>query len=140
MSLFDVIGGDALRAVLQDFYDRIFDDVMIGFLFAGRDKADLVQKEWEFTARLLGADVPYTGRSMPRAHAKLPILGGHFDRRMQILRETLADHRVAPEVQELWLSHAAKLRQQITADPDSACNHDRAAERLARNRELFRGS
>ena len=32
-TLFDRIGPDALRAVLTDFYARVFADVMIGFLF-----------------------------------------------------------------------------------------------------------
>ena len=84
--LFDRIGGPALRRVLEDFYDRVFADTMIGFLFAGKNKQRLVQKEWEMAARMLGADeVAYTGRSIPEAHARSPILGGHFERRLQIL-------------------------------------------------------
>lgn len=140
MSLFERIGGEKLRAVLTDFYDRVFADVMIGYLFSSSDKQHLIDREWEFAARLLGGDVKYTGKSMPRAHAHLAILGGHFDRRLQILRETLADHDVDPAVRDHWIEHSAKLRAQITADPDSACNHERAAQRLAQNRELFRGS
>lgn len=136
---FDRIGGDALRAVIEDFYRRVFDDVMIGFLFAGVDRERLIEREWQFTARMLGSDVPYTGRSMPKAHAHVPILGGHFDRRLQILRETLDQNQVDDSVKETWLGHSSALRAQVTADPDSACNHERAAERLAKNRVLFSG-
>lgn len=122
-SLFDQIGPEKLRAVLEDFYDRVFADVMIGFLFAGKDKQRLIDKEWEFTAQMLGADVTYTGRPMREAHAASPILGGHFERRLQILRETLADHAVAPEVQARWLAHTEALRPQVTRDRGSECDH-----------------
>ena len=76
MSLFEKIGGDRLREVLTDFYDRLFSDVMIGFMFKGKDKARLIQKEWELTARMLGADVEYEGRGIREVHAPLPIMGG----------------------------------------------------------------
>jgi hemoglobin len=131
-NLFDRIGGNALRAVIVEFYDRVFDDVMIGFLFQGKDRARLIEKEWELAARMLGADVEYTGRPMREAHAKVPILGGHFDRRLQILRDVLADHGVDEEVAESWIAHSVKLRPQVTADAGSECDHDAAAARLAR--------
>ena len=58
-----------LRVVIEDFYSRLVDDVMIGFLFAGKDRARLIAKETEFTARFLGADLPYTGRTITRSNA-----------------------------------------------------------------------
>ena len=126
--LYGRIGGDALRDVLHEFYDRMFDDVMIGFLFHGKDKARLIDKEWEFTARLLGHDVEYTGRSMPDAHRRSPILGGHFERRLQLLREVLEDHAVDAEVRRVWLEHTLRLRETITKDRGSDCNHDTTSE------------
>jgi len=123
--LFDRIGGDALRAVLRDFYDRVFADPMIGFLFAGKNRERLIQKEWEMTARILGAsEIAYTGRPMPEAHARSPILGGHFERRLHLLAETLADHGVDPEVRRVWLEHTRSLRPQVTADRGSDCDHE----------------
>jgi hemoglobin len=133
-TLFDQIGGDRLRRVLEDFYDRVLSDPMIGFLFVGVDRDRLVQREWEFTARLLGARVPYTGRSMPEAHAASPILGGHFLRRQQLLREVLAAHDVPAAVSEAWLAHNDTLRPQVTADRGSECSHERSDDRLARSR------
>jgi hemoglobin len=126
--LIDRIGRDALRAVIDDFYERIFADVMIGFLFAGKDRAQLAAREWEFTARLLGDDVAYTGRSMPDAHARSPILGGHFERRLQILKNTLRDHAVDPEVQRVWIDHTLSLRSQVTKARGSECDHEVPAE------------
>ena len=58
---------------------------------------------------------------MRTAHAQSPIFGGHFERRLQILRETLRDHRVDPDVQQVWIDHTLALRDQITADKGSEC-------------------
>ena len=119
--LFAKIGPEKLRAVIADFYDRIFADVMIGFLFQGKSKQTLIDREYEFTANLLGGDVKYTGRPMRVAHAQSPIFGGHFERRMQLLRETLRDHAVDQDVQRVWIDHAFALRAQITPDRGSEC-------------------
>jgi hemoglobin len=121
MKLIDKIGLEPLRAVIADFYDRIFPDVMIGFMFQGKDKAHLIAREHELVAALLGADIKYTGRPMRTAHASHTIFGGHFERRLQILRETLAAHAVDPEVQTAWIDHTLSLRSQITRDRGSEC-------------------
>ena len=120
-ALFLRIGEAKLRAVVTDFYGRVFPDVMIGFMFQGKDRARLIDKEYELAAALLGADVKYTGKPMRAAHAQTPIFGGHFERRLQLLRETLRDHGVDPEVQRAWIDHTLSLRSQITRDQGSEC-------------------
>lgn len=129
-ALFERIGAATLRAVIEDFYARIFADVMIGFLFAGKDRARLIEKEYELTARLLGADVAYTGKPMREAHARSPILGGHFERRLEILRQTMAAHDVDAEVRDAWIEHTLALRAQITPDRGSECKDSEAATRV----------
>ncbi|HVV86161.1 MAG TPA: group 1 truncated hemoglobin [Kofleriaceae bacterium] len=123
-TLFDLVGGERLRAIVEAFYRRVFDDVMIGYMFVGKDRARLIEKEWELAARMLGGEVRYTGRSMPEAHARTTITSGHFDRRTQLLRDTLAAHQVPAEVQAAWLGHVEALREQITGG--AACNEDAA--------------
>ena len=119
--LFAKIGAEKLREVITDFYSRIFGDIMIGFLFEGKNRQHLIDREYEFTASFLGGDVKYTGRPMRTAHAQSPIFGGHFERRLQILRETLRDHGVDPDVQKVWIDHTLALRAQITPDKGSEC-------------------
>jgi hemoglobin len=110
----ETLGGEpVLRAIIEDFYGRVFDDVMIGFMFKGRDRARLIELEVQFTARALGENVAYEGRGMRHAHASLPILIGHFQRRYQILVETLADHHVHPDVRDAWLGHSRALQRAI---------------------------
>jgi hemoglobin len=120
--LFAQIGEPKLRAVLTDFYARVFGDVMIGFMFAGKDRAHLIEREYELTAKLLGAPgIVYRGMPMRTAHGKHSIFGGQFERRLQILKETMADHGVDPVVQQVWIDHTLALRPQITHDRGSEC-------------------
>lgn len=120
-TLFDRIGGDALRRVIEDFYRRVFADTMIGFLFTDKNRERLVQKEWELAAGVLGANVAYTGRPMSKAHARVPITVGRFDRRLALLEEALDAHQVDPEVKRRLLDHARSLREELTADPEGVC-------------------
>lgn len=128
-TLFDQLGGDRLRAVIVDFYQRVFDDVMIGFLFVGKDRAQLIAREWEMTARMLGGTVRYQGRPLREAHARVPILGGHFDRRLQLLRDAMAAHAVPAAARDAIVAHTTAMRAQVTADPTSDCNHEQTANR-----------
>lgn len=122
MKLIEKIGRDGVRAVVADFYERVFGDVMIGFMFEGKNKLHLVEREWEFACGFLGdPDIKYTGRPMRTAHAGHTIFGGHFERRLQILRETLRDHAVDADVQQAWIEHTQALRAQITRDKGSEC-------------------
>ena len=78
--------------------------------------------EWQLAASILGApDVKYTGKPIRTAHAQTPIFGGHFERRLQILRETMRDHGVDPDVQRVWIEHTQALRSQVTSDKGSEC-------------------
>ncbi|MFW6067069.1 MAG: group I truncated hemoglobin [Myxococcota bacterium] len=122
MSWFDDIGGEpALRAIVDDFIDRCFDDVMIGFMFRRASRERVKRFEYEHAAELLGAPLRYGGRPLEEAHRRHRILGGQFDRRLQILRETLQDHEVPDVIREAWLAHQQSLRARVTSDPDSNC-------------------
>ena len=131
-TLFDRIGANGLRDVLTDFYGRVFSDVMIGFMFQGKDRQHLIDREYELTAALLGAPgVTYTGRPLRVAHAQHTIFGGQFERRLQILRETLQDHHVDPDVRAAWIEHQLALRDQVTRDRGSECDDTAAIEPAA---------
>src|SRR5690349_2885138 len=91
-TMFEEMGGEpVLRRVIDVFVDRVFDDAMIGFFFRNASRARIKEKEYEFAARHLGADVAYTGKPLPEAHAPHRIMGGQFQRRLVILKETLEE-------------------------------------------------
>lgn len=122
-SLFEQLGGrEVLERILRDFYDRVYTDIMIGFMFQRVDKERLIQKELELTARMLGAShIPYTGMPMRPVHAPHRIMGGQFERRQHMLRQVLDDHDVPEAVKTTWLRHTESLRPQITQDPSKHC-------------------
>ncbi len=120
-NLFNLVGPARLRAVVVDFYQRVFDDVMIGFMFVGKDRQHLIDREYEFTAHFLGGPVAYTGRPIKEAHAKTPIFGGHFERRLQILRNTMVDHKIDDAVVASIVEHQQALRALVTGDTGSEC-------------------
>ena len=121
--MFAQLGGEAaLRPIIDKFIDRVFDDVMIGFFFRNVSRAHLKEKEFEFAARHLGADIEYTGRPIAEAHAPHPIMGGQFMRRLKILENTLDEVGVPEHIKQHWLEHTERLRAQVTRDSGGRCD------------------
>lgn len=123
MTLFEQLGGETkLRAVVSDFVDRCFDDLMIGFLFQRANRDRIKRFEYQHAAEHLGGPVRYEGRPLDQAHGPHRIFGGQFARRRQILLETLRDHDVPEPVITAWIEHQETLRGLITKDAGSDCN------------------
>jgi hemoglobin len=132
-SLFEKLGGESrMRAIVNAFIDRVFEDRMIGFFFRNADRARLKEMEYQLAASFLGADIKYTGKPLGKAHVNHPIMGGHFARRRQILKETLEAYQVAEEIKAAWLDHTDSLRPLITPEAGSDC--DPIAARVRVNR------
>jgi len=121
--LFTLIGGEpGLRRFIDRFIDRVFDDVMIGYLFSAASRERVKQKEFEHAAEHLGAPVAYSGRPLEEAHRRHQIRGGQFMRRIQILRETMAELNVPEPVREHFVAHNLALQSQITNDEGGVCD------------------
>ena len=131
--LFEQLGGESrLRAIVNAFIDRVFEDRMIGFFFRNADRARIKELEYQLAASFLGADIKYTGRPLGKAHVNHPIMGGHFARRRQILKETLEAYQVPEEIQAAWLQHTDSLRPLITPETGSDCDPIAARARVNR--------
>ncbi len=132
-TLYEELGGEAkLRPIIDAFIDRVFADRMIGFFFRNVDKSRIKELEFQLTARFLGADIEYQGRPLDEVHAKHPIMGGQFARRLQILIETLESFSVPKHIQDLWIRHTESLRSLITRDAGSDCDPALAREKVHR--------
>lgn len=122
-TLFEDAGGEqAVRRIVDRFVDKVFDDPMIGFFFRNASRARVKEKEYEFAARHLGAAVPYTGRPLRDVHAPHPIMGGQFNRRLQILKDTFEELGVPEHVRAHWIDNTEKLRPQITRNIGNLCD------------------
>ena len=130
-TLFDRLGGEPkLRAIIETFIDKVFDDRMIGFFFRNSSRERIKSMEYQLAASFLGAAIQYQGRPLDKVHAKHPIMGGQFARRRQILKETLELYQVPVEIKEAWLAHTDRLRPLITPDQGSDCAPDGARQRV----------
>ncbi len=97
-------GQEELNLLLNAFYDRLFIDPLIGFLFAPHEKEKLVKSQTSWLMANLGnRNHVYEGLNLRKAHEELPITAGHFNRRHTILKEILLEFDVPIHVQEAWL-------------------------------------
>jgi hemoglobin len=112
------LGGDAgMLLILQEFYDRLYADLMVGFFFHPHDKQRLIQSQLHFMARALGGPDRYQGPPIRAVHAALPIQAGHFHRRHQILRDTLRDLKVDEAAAAAWLELDRRLVPSVMPKP-----------------------
>lgn len=122
-NLFTQLGGEVpLRAIMAEFVAAMTTDPMIGFFFAGVDHARLLEREYQFTAGFLGANVAYTGRPLRATHAAARIMGGQFDRRKKLLSQVLQRHGLPDDLRAAWLAHVEALRGQITGQSGAQCD------------------
>lgn len=114
------VGGEArLRQILEAFYQELTKDVLVGFFFDGKDVTQIAHKQEQFLLRAMGARTSYVGLPPARAHDKIaPILAGHFDRRIEILKRTLASFGLSAEDQAAWIRFEMSFRPQIVQSPD----------------------
>lgn len=86
-----------LRDVVAAFYRRAVDDPVVGHHFAELDLRALADHQAAFVLHLVGGPgVRWDDDQLRDAHRGLGITHGEFDRMVDLLVDTLADHDVAP--------------------------------------------
>lgn len=120
-TLFEQIGGEPIvRAIIDRFVDRVFEDRIIGFLFEGKDRERIRRHEYEHAAVSLGAPVSYGGRPIVALHRPLRINAGQFRRRLAILRQEMERAGIPEELRLQWSATQERLLPAITDGSD--CN------------------
>lgn len=113
------VGGEAgVARILRRFVDRVFADLIIGYLFDGKDRERIWRFEVQHAMRQLGAEIPYQGRPLVAVHRPLRIHAGHFRRRLAILRTVLAEEGVPEDVASRWVAADAKFERAFTEPGD----------------------
>lgn len=127
-SAYETIGGEAaVREVLEALYAALFEDPIVGFLFEGKDREQIVSAQVGLTCAFLGGPQRYAGRPLPEVHATLPLLAGHFDRRHRVLAETLRAKKVPEAAAAEWLRIDQSLRASVLAAGEEARARTREA-------------
>ncbi len=109
------IGEGDFFSLVHEFYQRQHDDVMVGFFFAGKDLRLIAQGQFEFIRHAAGLSPQApVRRSVASAHLNLPpILQGHFDRRLAILKELLEERGIPPVRMRTWLQFEESFRELV---------------------------
>ena len=99
--------------LVEDFYARVRDDALIGPVFAERIEdwaPHLAQMKlfWSSVALSTGA---YQGRPMPK-HLPLPVDARHFDRWLELFRETARD-LCPPVAADHFIERAERIAQSL---------------------------
>lgn len=102
----------AVEAVLRPFLIEVFRDPMIGFYFRNSDFELLLQKEVALALEHLTGEGD-AQINLIKAHTPHRINGGHFNRRMVLLKKHLSASGLGPEIEARWLDANVRLRPMI---------------------------
>jgi hemoglobin len=102
-----------IDALVEGFYDRVRDDALIGPIFAKRVQdwaPHLHQMKLFWSSAALSTGI-YQGRPMPK-HLPLPIDARHFDRWLELFRET-ARSLCPPVAAAHFIERAERIAQSL---------------------------
>ena len=114
--LYRQIGEEKIIEVVSLMYEKAFADGIIGHFFLGRDMQVLIKHQTDFLIGLFGGPKRYSGRDMAAAHKKFVIKNVHFQRRQQILRESLRGAGVDESLSDQWLKIEGRFKSVIIND------------------------
>lgn len=119
MTDWEAIGGEPKVAAIMDaFVDRMAADVIVGFLFQGKDLARIKVAETALVSSHMDGPIPYEGRPLVSLHRGLKINRGQFRRRMALLRQTLQRFQVPDDVAARWIAFDERLIDAFTDGTD----------------------
>lgn len=108
------LGEERVRQIIQRFYEKMSDDLLVGFFFTGRDIKTIAQRQSDFVLRAMGLRQSYSGKPPADAHGDLPpILSGHFDRRLMLLDEVLTEAGLSESFRKVWIGFENAFRDGI---------------------------
>lgn len=119
MTDWEAIGGEPVVSEIMDvFVDRMAQDVIIGFLFQGKDLAGIKRAEVTLVSSHMGGPNAYEGRPLVSLHQRLKINRGQFRRRIALLRLTLERFAVPADIAGRWIAFDERLIDSFTDGTD----------------------
>lgn len=113
-SLYEKLGGEsAVKAVVDEFYNRVLADDTVNKFFAHTDMEKQRRHQTAFISYALGGPKEYTGKSMEKAHTGLNLQPEHFDAIAKHLGEAMASKGVSPDGIEQALGKVATLKEAV---------------------------
>lgn len=114
-SIYQQIGGKpAMDAAIEIFYTKVLKDDRIKHFFDDVDMVRQRTKQKAFLSAAFGGPIPWEGKDMRKAHAKIPGLNDtHFNAVAENLQATLVDLKVKKELIDKIMAIAASTRADV---------------------------
>jgi hemoglobin len=118
-SIYHQIGGKAaIDAAVEAFYVKVLKDDRIRHFFDDVDMVRQRTKQKQFLSAAFGGPIPWEGKDMRKAHAKLPGLNDtHFNAVAENLQKTLVELNVKKELIDKIMAIAESTRADVLNRP-----------------------
>lgn len=118
-TLYSRLGGhEAIRAVVDDFYDRLLADDELGGFFEDADMEELRRTQTDFLCEAAGGPERYEGPGVREAHLDVPFEPEDIERAVEILYASLEEFDVAGEDADAVVGAVAAYQEDLLASPD----------------------
>jgi hemoglobin len=118
-TLYDRLGGrEGIRAVVDDFYDRLLADDGLGPFFEDADMAKLRRTQTDFLCQAAGGPETYDAEPVREAHLHVPFTPADIQRAVELLRESLAAFDVPEEDADRVVGAVAAYQEELLARPE----------------------
>jgi hemoglobin len=118
-TLYDRLGGqEGIRAVVDDFYDRLLADDELGPLFEDADLESLRETQTDFLCEAAGGPETYDATPVREAHLHVPFTPELIGRAVDLLYESLESFDVPEEDADAVVEAIAAYEADLLATPD----------------------
>ena len=119
-NLYNRLGGKkGIRAVVDDFYDRLLEDDELGPFFKSADMEKLRRTQTDFLCEAAGGPETYDAEPVREAHLHVPFTPAHIQRAVELLYESLDAFDVADEDAEAVVQAVAVYEEDLLARPEN---------------------
>jgi hemoglobin len=113
-SIYHQIGGKpAMDAAIEIFYKKVLADDRIKHVFDDVDMVRQRTKQKVFLSAAFGGPIPWDGKDMRKAHAKLKLNDSHFNAVAENLQATLVELKVPQGLIDKIMAIAASTRPDV---------------------------
>ena len=96
----DITNRDDIKTLVDNFYDKVKVDELIGPVFSHVDWAHHLPIMYNFWSSMLLGDQSYRGNPFQK-HLPLPLQTQHFDRWLKLFRETVDEYFEGNKAEEV---------------------------------------
>ncbi|PIR00086.1 MAG: group 1 truncated hemoglobin [Nitrospinae bacterium CG11_big_fil_rev_8_21_14_0_20_45_15] len=122
LSLLAEVGGrEVLERVHKKFYDKLYEHAWLKHFFAEVDQKVIENQQTDFMVSNMGGGRVYSGKLPKPAHKHMNITDEMFEERNRILKESILECGVRPDLAERWLKIDYAFKRSLVKNSLSEC-------------------